>query len=410
MLILGKFNLNFIDSFKIIFINYCIINKNLHNIFHGNYFYMTASTLKALLSRGLDSRTAENLIAKKYTIKSLKLLQKNELSQLGLNDDFINVLLSESRPPIPLQNLIKLLHESKMTCCICRNPQKSIVVHHIEEWSKSRNHDENNLVVLCLDHHNEAHTKRGLTISLTAIFLKESKSKWKKIVSLQDAKNSLVLKSNHNYSRWDYINYRRYIEIFLNSRIEFEPNEIINNLIKNNILDQNYLIRNIDERRSSLKYSYFLDDGYGFQIASIISVVIERIISEIPFIDITEYIISKSTLLSIITKHDYIFFQGNFFFKEIENSKQYKARYKAHQIRIEFTFDPFYCFSSSSKYDTMRGHSVINTYLQVINIEKDEDDILHIKASCLFIGSHFQEHSARLLRWEKLKSIEIDDD
>lgn len=51
----------------------------------------------------------------------------------------------------------------------------------------------------------------------------------------------------------------------------------------------------------------------------------------------------------------------------------------------------------------MTGHSVINAYLQVISIEKDEDDILHIKASCLFIGSHFQAHKARLKRLEKFQ-------
>ncbi|EPF6422477.1 TPA: HNH endonuclease [Acinetobacter baumannii] len=369
---------------------------------------MTKSTLQALLARGLDSRTAENLIAKKYTIQKLKLLPKNKLFGLGLSEDFINILFKESRPPIPLETLIKVLHESKRTCCICRDPQKSVVVHHIHEWSKSRNHGETNLVVLCLDHHNEAHTKRDLALSLTPDFLKSSKEKWIKIVSLQDSKNSLILKNSHNYARWDYINYRRYTEIISNMYIEFEPNKMLDELISNNQLDKNYLIPNIDTRRTLLNYSYFLNDGEGFKIASIISEILKEIISRIPFIDITDYILSKSTLFSIINQHDFIFFQGNFFFKPIEDNKLHKAYYRAHQIRIEFTFDPFYCFSSSSRYDTMTGHSVINAYMQVINIEKDEDDILHIKASCLFIGSHFQEHSARLRRLEKLSDIDED--
>lgn len=232
---------------------------------------MTQNTIKALLSRGLDSKAAENLNAKGFTLQKLKLLNKNELSVLGLQDNFIDVLFNESRPPIPSITVQKLLYQSKFTCCICRDPHKSVVIHHIHEWNKSRNHNEENLIVLCLDHHNEAHTKRDLTLSLSGDFLKAAKQNWIETVNFQDSKHSLILKSNHNYARWDYLNYRRFSEILLSSDIKFEPNKMIDELILRNQLDQNYLIPNLDERRSSLGYSYFLDNGDGFKIAFLIS-------------------------------------------------------------------------------------------------------------------------------------------
>ena len=56
----------------------------------------------------------------------------------------------------------KVLYESAMTCCICRDKNQAVIVHPIEEYSVSRSHAEDNLVVLCLNHHGAAHTKRKL--------------------------------------------------------------------------------------------------------------------------------------------------------------------------------------------------------------------------------------------------------
>ena len=61
----------------------------------------------------------------------------------------------------------KVLFESRYTCCVCRDRSGGIIVHHIEKYSESHSHDEDNLVVLCLNHPGEGHTKRELGIHLT---------------------------------------------------------------------------------------------------------------------------------------------------------------------------------------------------------------------------------------------------
>jgi hypothetical protein len=76
------------------------------------------------------------------------------------------------------ETLIKVLQESRWTCCICRNRTQGVIVHHIDEYSNSRNHNEDNLVVFMLNHHGEAHTKRDFQLNLTSKKLKEAKRWW----------------------------------------------------------------------------------------------------------------------------------------------------------------------------------------------------------------------------------------
>jgi hypothetical protein len=69
----------------------------------------------------------------------------------------------------------KVLDESRWTCCVCRRDiSLGIIVHHIEEYSDSRSHVEDNLVVLCLNHHGEAHTTRELQLNLNRERLRQS--------------------------------------------------------------------------------------------------------------------------------------------------------------------------------------------------------------------------------------------
>ncbi|MEG4110032.1 HNH endonuclease signature motif containing protein [Microcoleus sp. S13_C5] len=139
---------------------------------------MGQNTVKALMQRGFDSETANRLDQAGYKLNDLKTLDENELRSLNIPEELIDKLLREKRPPIPSETLNKVLYESGMTCCICGDKNQGIIVHHIEEYSVSRNHAEDNLVVLCLNHHGEAHTKRELQQNLTPERLRDFKQRW----------------------------------------------------------------------------------------------------------------------------------------------------------------------------------------------------------------------------------------
>jgi len=156
------------------------------------------TTVNALIARGFDSETANRLKQDGYTLNSLKNLKENELRSLNIREELIERILGEKRPPIPEKTVNKVLYESAMNCCICRDKNQAVIVHHIEKYSESHSHDEDNLVVLCPNHHGEAHTKRELQQNLTPERLRDFKQRW--LDWLNQPGNREALSANPEYS------------------------------------------------------------------------------------------------------------------------------------------------------------------------------------------------------------------
>ena len=242
---------------------------------------MSKNTFKAFIARGIDSHLANSLVEKKITLTKLK--QKNlvELTHLGINEKVANNILKEQRPPIPSDILTKLLYEAKWTCCICRDNNRSIILHHINEWHKSRNHSEENLVVLCLEHHNDAHTKKGLSISLSKEQIIDAKKRWTNQVSKNDALTILGL-SNNNYGRWDYFNHNRVFELFLDKRLSNRGYRATNTVSQLGLINELGTFAIKDKRQSQI---YDFDNGY--LLYYYMKELFNDVLKTIPLIDIT---------------------------------------------------------------------------------------------------------------------------
>ncbi|MDX2303543.1 MAG: HNH endonuclease signature motif containing protein [Microscillaceae bacterium] len=144
------------------------------------------NTFRALLARGVDSEKANKIVKAGYTIQNLSTCKPDELKDIGIDESDLELILSSSRPAIPDEIVDNLLYKSRRTCCICREKEKSVIIHHLIEWNKSKSHLEENLVILCLHHHDEAHTKRELSLNLTPERIKVAKKKWETEVEKHD--------------------------------------------------------------------------------------------------------------------------------------------------------------------------------------------------------------------------------
>ena len=135
------------------------------------------NTFKSLLSKGISSDSAQRITDSGYNLSTLSACSEKELENLGVDKSLKNQIFDSKRPSIPDNITNNLLYKSRRTCCICRDSNRSIIIHHIKEWSESKSNEENNLVVLCLHHHDEAHTKRELSQNLTPERILEGKKK-----------------------------------------------------------------------------------------------------------------------------------------------------------------------------------------------------------------------------------------
>ncbi len=171
-----------------------------------------SSSFNAMLARGIDSETATRLMDEGFTINKLKTAKSDELLNVGLSAKQIEAVQHGARPPIPPGTLYKLLYESRRICCICREPNRSIIVHHIDGWAESRSHDEDNLVVLCLEHHDLAHTRKDLALTLKPDEIQAAKEQWRNQTKLFDVAAVLGV-AVRDQARWDYVNYTRFFEL-----------------------------------------------------------------------------------------------------------------------------------------------------------------------------------------------------
>lgn len=178
------------------------------------------ATIRALMDRGFDSDLAEQLATQGYTLEKLKQTKRGSLISLGISMPLIDLLHSESRPPIPDDTLVSVLHCSRWTCCVCCTPSKPVIVHHIIPWNESHSHEEENLVVLCLEHHAEAHTHHDLSLNLTPERIRGHKQLWLAEVQERDVA-AITRPCRSTRVTWDYFNHSRIIDLIAtNGRLQ----------------------------------------------------------------------------------------------------------------------------------------------------------------------------------------------
>lgn len=353
------------------------------------------------MARGFDSSLAESLSAKGHNLSTLKQMLPAQLEALSIPADLIKALLSERRPPIPEKTLLRVLHGNRRTCCICRTPGRPIILHHIEEWSTSRSHAESNLAVLCLEHHDLAHTQKQLSQGLSAAELAASKKRWEEDVQKLDAKSILKLKAENDYARWDWINLRRVFELALARKIECDDPRVTAYLKKIGIVNALGLLSDESTWKTGKEPKYwFLDFGDGYLVAHFLSNIVDQLITQLPVVDITNHIESRPELRSLITEGDYIAAQLPFYFKDEEpfaesKNQRRRAYYRGYGVRLEFVFDAWYCMSSSARFDAMSGRKVKTVVAHVRSVTTNEEGILEIAVSCLAAGTAFDTHVAR---------------
>lgn len=357
---------------------------------------MSQSTVKALMARGINSDLADRLAAQGFTLTRLKQLARNSLRQLGLTEDQTSLILDESRPPIPIPILDRLLYASRRACCICRNSAAPVVIHHIIEWSVSRSHDEDNLVVLCLAHHDEAHTTRQLSQNLTVDRIRSAKEEWQNAVRTMDARTILGL-FNNDQSYWAYINYRRVFEKVLELNLSLTDIRHYQHLRSLRILDQNGVLTDPATWLVSGRPTRYLTElSEGIYINFFMTSVLQRLFARLPIVDVTNRL-NRGELRSLLRPGTYLAVQHGFYFQEQIDEQQEpmkRAYCMRNGTRIEFVYNPWNCTSDSARNDAMLGHRIITAICRVRSILPEEATLV-INTSCLAVGSGFDNHASR---------------
>lgn len=324
-------------------------------------------TQKALMARGLDSDSAKNLAREGWTIGKLKLESEASLKAIGLSDDIIENLFKEVRPPIPIDALMSVLFANRYQCCVCREPKLSVIVHHIEEWAKSRSHDVENLAVLCLHHHDQAHSKKTLSKNLDEKTLRDAKAKWEKEVKRFDAESILAV-MRVGYSNWNYMNELRIFELADVYGINLRTTKYYLSGVTAGVVKENG--HPVSVKNENLYYMYEGPEILAryFYVSDIFQMIIQRL----PIVNVSDYL-DKGVLGFALVVGDFIFVQGAHTFSPLTQKKNGVGRgqicrgvRKANGVEVNFTFDRWEATSSSAKSEWLSG-------------TKDQGSLIHVK-------------------------------
>ncbi len=139
-----------------------------------------------LLGYGIDSELASKLILEGYGVTKIKNASIGELATLFGDKKAKEIKNAVTRKAVPDEIITRLIIECDWKCCICWNVEavRPVIVHHIEKYSKTQNNSYENLVVLCPNHHADAHSKSELTGALLpAELIREKKQSFSNAIA-----------------------------------------------------------------------------------------------------------------------------------------------------------------------------------------------------------------------------------
>ncbi|WP_138985822.1 HNH endonuclease signature motif containing protein [Pseudomonas putida] len=333
---------------------------------------------------------AKKLREEEWTLAKLQIQRPEKLLELGLNESVVLKILGQGRPPIPSDVLIKTLYDNRWVCCVCRDAERPVVVHHIKSWAESRDHSSANLAVLCSIHHGEAHSTHALELTLTADRLKAMKIAWEQSVSRED--QLAIFKSTQLMScQWWYFNHLRVFEIAEHVGVEITQLKGFQAALSNGACDgEGYLcptegLLYVGQARSLSLYRYMSS----MLKAAIGHALVRNISDEL----------DRGTLDILVTPGDLVFVQGSYHFTDIPDGSgadMVRGRRSVNKVEITFVFDRNEGTSGSARTEWLLGVRSLGCLLRANKLKRDLKGILHIEATVLAIRSAHEELKTRM--------------
>jgi len=355
-----------------------------------------SSTYQALLGRGFRGAAAMRLAKAKHTVSGLQKMSDAKLTALKLKEFEIKALRN-SRPPIPAETIHQVLFKSRHVCCVCRDSSKEIILHHIEKWSVSRDHSAENLVVLCLDHHGDAHSKHELGRNLTPEALRDAKEAWEREVKGADTRLILELSAVDGV-RWEYANIVRLFELAADMGVKFARMAHYRHcLTRGYIFPTGYLkspttwLRN---RRDTYMYNF---EGI-LLLTTYVEEVIRAALTGTNIVNVSDRM-EPGFVQAILQPGMLVSFQGAHTFKAKNRTRTGEGQLthvsrSANGVRFWYLIDKFEAMSSSSRGVHLCGRTTCFSIARVMHVEK-EDGVVKVKCSSLVIGGGFDALKTR---------------
>lgn len=324
----------------------------------------------ALMARGMTNTQAKQLREQGWTLGKLQATNDAALQTLGISAEIIEKLRGEARPAIPADTLTKVLFANRWVCCICRDAERPVIVHHIQPWAESRDHSAENLAVLCTQHHGEAHTTRGLEVTLSPSRLRDAKQLWEAEAARLDAaaiQEGTQLQSDN----WLYFNHLRLLELAVAGGVDVTEVPGFFAALRAAVCDRDGNIIKAAEPES-----FMYVDSDRMPLYRYMKNMLYALLAHATVRNISDDL-DRGVLKTLVLEGDLIYVQGLHVFSDAQpapsNAQPVNGRRSANKVEISFVFDRREATSMSSWTDWLRGSHGVGSLLQVKRLDRDGD-------------------------------------
>lgn len=294
----------------------------------------------------------------------------------------------KNRVKTPSKIETELLYQSARTCCVCRTPKLPVQVHHIDQ--NPSNNDIENLIVLCTNCHDEAHTKHDLSQNLNANRLKAFRTKWHNEV-LEKSSRAMLPSGNLSQAMWTFVNHQRLPHVMRSADIEFDQ-YLKELLTEDNIIDQLgipiFPKKEINKIHKTI-YDYFSWDN-SQRLHFLYTKAIDDIILNLNPIEIGA-IWSKKEIIDLVSPGNLIFCMKGMYFKSanIVDGEEDRYVYSCSKgVEVRFYANTRHMYGNSALYNSFSGHKFVATLLLVKNIGSENGKLV-IDCTPLALGYGF---------------------
>jgi hypothetical protein len=314
-----------------------------------------------------------------------------------------------ARTKIPEELMRKVLYDSAYACAFCQKP--GIQVHHID--GNASHNVEDNLVCLCLNHHDEAHTKRTLSQNLTPEALKDVRARWTKQVhdnrvAAASVSGQLARMGPSSFMAtglaWGYINHKRVIQMTDAKTLDGDVARRLSDCKSLGLVDSDGIpikpgtAQLADDYLRNTIYDWYDDPASGWRLHKLYEGLVDRLSAQIQPVHLESEWLTKERVLELAKPGSFVFMQSAFNFKPVSETEENEHR-RVHttmkSVKIEFYVDTRDMYGTTSMTVSFCGRQTCAALLQVKSI-KDVDGKLVLGCTPIALGVSFQRLHSRL--------------
>jgi len=307
------------------------------------------------------------------------------------------------RRPIPIALKQKLLYESRYCCSICQ--RSGCQIHHIDQ--DHSNNAEENLIVLCIAHHDEAHTTRTMSSNLDARALRHAKQAWTEQVRNARTK-AATLEGQINAASdgwssvgiaWGYINHKRITQMTRLTKLSSAGARQFRYCRDKGIVDDDAIIikpSGIELHETYIGNSVYdwFDFGDDQRLHALYSEMVDQIGRSSNVVHLESRTWTKARIRNLVEPGNIIYFNKGIYFrsvKETQANDHRRCQTFKNKVYVEFYVDTIDMFGATSMSVSFQGHQTCAAMLLVKSLSENDEGQLILSCTPIALGTGFKD-------------------